>query len=140
MIGLFSLALVMVGLVAGIYLNVTARAATAGRKIQEMQTQILQLQRTNADLETQLALLTSVRSMEQRAVALGYRPVDPGQVLYLPVPGYAGRQEAVLASPPGPAVASAPDLPPEFTETLVDWLQDLILSQPVPGVGRGGAP
>ncbi|MFQ5616293.1 MAG: hypothetical protein ACE5GO_07520 [Anaerolineales bacterium] len=127
MTGLFLLSLVMIGLVAGIYLNVTARASTIGREIQEMQNGILILQRANSDLETQLAQLTSASTMERRARDLGFRPVNPGEALYLMVPGYTGRQAVVLAPPPGPAVSSSPGLPPEFTQTLFDWLKEFAL-------------
>jgi hypothetical protein len=127
MVGVFSLVLVMIGLVAGIYLNVTARAATIGREILEMQEDILMLERINADLETKLASLTSIESMELRAQELGFRPLVPGESHYLLVSGYRGRQVVNLAPPPGPVLSSIPDLPPEFTKTLYDWLREFTL-------------
>jgi hypothetical protein len=127
MVGVFLLVLVMVGLVAGIYLNITARAATIGREIQEMQEDILMLERINADLETKLASLTSIESMELRAQELGFRPLVPGESHYLLVSGYRGRQVVALAPPPGPVLSSIPDLPPEFTQTLFDWLKEFTL-------------
>jgi hypothetical protein len=127
MVGVFSLVLVMIGLVAGIYLNVTARAATIGREILEMQEDILMLERINADLETKLASLTSIESMELRAQELGFRPLVPGESHYLLVSGYRGRQVVKLAPPPGPVLSSIPDLPPEFTQTLYDWLREFTL-------------
>lgn len=127
MVGVFLLILVMIGLVAGIYLNITARAATIGREIQEMQEDMLMLERINADLETKLASLTSIDSMEQRAQELGFRPLVPGESQYLLVSGYRGRQVVVLAPPPGLVLSSTPDLPPEFTQTLFDWLKEFTL-------------
>jgi len=126
-IGLFLLVLVFTALVAGIYLNVTARAATIGRQIQEMQAEILVNRQLNADLETQLALLTSAEVMARRAEELGFRPAAAGEFFYVVVPGYSGRQPAVLAPPPGPEAASSPELPPEFTQSLIDWLRQLKL-------------
>ena len=50
-IGLFSLILVFGALVAGIYLNVSARAATAGRDIQSKQEEIEALDLEIEDLQ-----------------------------------------------------------------------------------------
>ena len=127
LIGVFSLVVVLVALIAGVYLNVTARAATIGREIQVMEEDILELQRDNADLENQLGLLTSIRTMERRAEDLGFQPINPAEVLYITVPGYAGRQAASLAPPPGPVMASDSSLPPEYTQTLFDWLKETAL-------------
>ena len=65
-VGLFLLLLVMIALVAGIYLNVTARAATIGRRIQEMQFEIQVNQRLNADL----AIIDKRRSAPNQAKAM----------------------------------------------------------------------
>jgi cell division protein FtsL len=127
-IGIFSLIVVLVALIAGVYLNVTARAATIGREIQDMEANILELQRDNADLENQLGLLTSIRTMERRAEDLGFQPINPAEVLYITVPGYAGRQAVSLAPPPGPVAASDSSLPPEYTQTLFDWLKETTLN------------
>ena len=136
LIGLFSLVLVMVALVAGIYLSVTARAATTGREIQEMQADILVIERINADLETQLAQLTSSRTMDRRARDLGFRPITPGEVLYLEISGFVGPQEAVLAPPPGPVAPTTFNLPPEFTQTLFGWLKEFTLQPTAPFAER----
>ncbi len=127
LIGLFSLGVVLVALVAGIYLNVTARAATIGREIQVLQSEVFAIQRANADFETQLALLTSARVMEDRARALGFQPIDSNEALYVMVSGYAGREETILAPPPGPISSGAAPLPPEFTQTLLDWVVDAMV-------------
>lgn len=126
-IGLFSLILVFAALIAGVYLNVTARAATVGRRILDMQVEIRENRQRNADLETQLALITSASFMEKRAEDLGYRPASSEEFLYVVVPGYVGRQPAVLAPPPGPVVASSHTLPAEFTQSLIDWIWEITL-------------
>lgn len=129
LIGVFSLVVVLVALIAGVYLNVTARAATIGREIQYMEVDILRLQQDNADLENQLGLLTSIRTMEQRAEALGFQPINPAEVVYVSVPGYAGRQAVALAPPPGPVTAFDDGLPPEYTQTLLDWVIESTFNQ-----------
>src|SRR5665647_1003448 len=76
MIGVILLILVSTAIVAGIYLNVTARAAAVGRQIQEMQVRVYgyhyltdsagesyvpieELEQRIANLNSQLAYLTS---------------------------------------------------------------------------------
>ena len=66
-IGLFLAILVVGALVAGVYLNVTARAATVGRQIQRHRNRIEELEQDIADKESKLASLTSSVVMERRA-------------------------------------------------------------------------
>ncbi len=123
-IGLFLLGLVAVSMVAGIYLNITVRATLAGREIQSLQKTLTDEQQTNSDDETQLAGLTSYETMQQRATAMGFQPVDPGNITYVVVPGYAP-QTAVDMSQPGTASQSQSQQPlilPEYTESLFDWI------------------
>jgi cell division protein FtsL len=122
-IGLFSLVLVIIALIASIYLNVSARAATVGRDIQDMQDQIVAEDREIEDLQSQLASILAAPNMESRAINLGFEFVDPEEVVYLAVPGYMERQPAVLAPYSERTVVSAPITPPEHTEPLFDWLK-----------------
>jgi hypothetical protein len=124
-IGLIALVVVAVGIIAGVYLNITARAAAIGREIQELQIQKLELERTNSDLQTELAVLLSVSSMEARALELGFTPVVIDQITYITVDGFSGRQEVVIAPPPGLAYLEAEPLPEAFTTTLFDWMGDM---------------
>src|SRR5689334_9606331 len=124
-IGVFLLAVVGIAMVAALYLDVTARTAVAGREIQEMRVQITTIQRENADLETQLADLTSTAVMEKRAENLGYRPVQPGELDYVSVPGFTQPEPAILlaADDTAPAVHN---LPAEYTQSLLEWFQDRV--------------
>jgi cell division protein FtsB len=130
-IGLFLLVLVLGSLVAGIYLNVTARAATVGRQIQQLNADIERIERINADLQTQLAQLTSEVEMEKRAREMGFRPVEPGEAVFVVVPGYQSQEPIVLAPSPQPSVALNSPLPPDFTESLWDWFRDQIYLSPL---------
>ncbi|MCI0519557.1 MAG: hypothetical protein L0Z70_04800 [Chloroflexi bacterium] len=121
-IGLFLLIVVFIALVAGIYLDVTARTATIGREIQGMQADMAELRLKNADLATRLAGLTSAAEMEKRARSMGFEPIVKDQSMYLVVPGYIARQEVRLAAAPGEVKTVAAALPAEYTESLVDWL------------------
>ncbi len=129
-IGLFLLGLVAVSMVAGIYLNITVRATLAGREIQLLQSKLIDDQQANADQETQLAGLTSVASMQQRAEAMGFQPADPGDITYVVVPGYTP-QNAVDMSQPGAASqgeSQQPVLLPDYTKSLFDWVTRTLAS------------
>jgi cell division protein FtsL len=122
-IGLFLLVLVFMALVAGVYLNVTARAAALGREIQEMQYEIEAARQENANLLARLAQMTSSREMERRAYELGFRPIEMEEAIFLPVPGYQARSLVVLAPAPAVFESYQSTLPPEYTESLFSWLE-----------------
>ncbi len=127
-IGVFAVGLVSIAMLAGLYLVVSVQAATLGREIQEIQADILDVQRENANLETQLARLTSASVMENRALELGYLPVTDNNREYLAVPGYIPRASVVLAPPPGLAVPAGTEFPAELNQTLFQWLTGLVRS------------
>ena len=118
-IGLFLLGFVAVAMVAAIYLNVTVRAALAGREIQMARAQIAIDKRTNADYETQLADLTSAESMQKRAEAAGFQPIDLTEITYVVVPGYMPASSVNMSVPQ--TVSTDPVLLPEYSESLFDW-------------------
>lgn len=124
-VGAFLLVVIGGAMIAALYLDVTARAAVAGREIQELRTDITTVQRENADLETQLADLTSTAAMQQRALALGYRPVQPGELDYVAVPGFAKPEPDILlaAEDTTPRVETQPA---EYTQSLLEWFDERI--------------
>ena len=137
-IGLFLLGLVAVSMVAGIYLNITVRATLAGREIQLLQSRFIDDRRTNSDLETQLAGLTSVGSMQQRAEAMGFQPAAPEEITYVIVSGYTPKT-AVDMSQLGTPSQSQPQMPtllPDYSESLFDWITRTLASS----VPAGGQP
>ncbi len=124
-IGAFLLAVIGLAMIAALYLDVTARAAMAGREIQQLRFEIAAAQRSNADLETELAALTSTSVMQRRALELGYRPVKPGELDYMAVPGFYDPKPAILqaAEDPAPPVYA---LPREYTQSLLEWFDERI--------------
>jgi cell division protein FtsL len=124
-IGAFLLVVIGAAMIAALYLDVTARAALTGREIQELRAQITTVQRENADLETQLADLTSTAVMQQRATELGYRPVQPGELDYVAVPGFVKPEPEILlaAEDVAPRVQT---LPAEYTQSLLEWFSEQI--------------
>ncbi len=126
-IGAFLLVVIGGAMIAALYLDVTARAAMAGREIQELRYEITTIQRENADLETQLADLTSTAVMRQRALELGYRPVQPGELDYVAVPGFFKPEPDILlaAEDTTPHVETQPA---EYTQSLLEWFDERIRS------------
>jgi cell division protein FtsL len=127
LLGLFLLFLVTVAVVAIFYLNVTARAVEAGRDIQVMQGQITVLEYENASLQSDLAYQYSYEVMMDRAERLGFEPGSVEEKDFLVVEGYTGPEIPRLASTGRPVMAvEATDLPPEFTESVIAWLQRVL--------------
>ncbi len=143
MIGTILLVLVSAAIVAGIYLNVTARAAAEGREIQEMQVRLYgyhyltgdasesnvpieELEQNIANLSSQLAYLTSYQVMQERIKDLDLKPVDADRIEYLQVPGYIERNTTSLAPPPEPMVVNASTIDPQFKESLFEWVADQV--------------
>jgi hypothetical protein len=129
MIVLFLLMVLFAALVAGIYLDVTARTSTTGREVQFMQREIENLRLVNADLDTHLAVLTSAGVMERRARDLGFEPTQRDQISYVLVPGYQSRQQPVLAPAPVAVRTVAAALPSIFTESLLDWVRHTVIPE-----------
>ena len=126
-VGAFLLVVIGISMVAALYLQVTAGAARAGREIQEMRIEITAIQRANADIETQLANLTSAAEMQRRAIELGYRPVKPGELDYVAVPGFVVPEPAILLAAEDVTEYSQP-LPSEYTQSLIEWLDARVKS------------
>jgi hypothetical protein len=126
-IGSFMLSVVVLAMVAALYLDVTAQAAISGREIQSLAFETSAVQQASADLQTQLASLTSASTMEKRALDLGYRPVEPDEVEYLVVSGYTHPEPDILAKLPQPGL-NAPTTPPQYTQSLLDWLDQKLQS------------
>jgi hypothetical protein len=126
-IGNSLLGVLVLAMVAALYLNVTSRTAIAGREIQDLTDAIAASQQMSSDLQTQLATLTSASSLEERARAMGFHPVEPEELEYLVVPGYAPPQPLDLSTTSLPQL-SALTIPPEYNQSLLDWLDERISS------------
>jgi hypothetical protein len=124
-IGNVLLGVVTLALISSLYLDVTAKTAIAGREIQDLNAAMLASQQMSADLQTEIAVLTSANVMAQRAFNLGYRPVEPGEMEYLVVPGYFESPPEILASASIPQLSSL-SFPPEYNQSLLDWIDEKI--------------
>lgn len=132
LIGIFMLGVIVVALVAGIYLNVTARAATIGRNIQGLRFEIKEQELEIADLESHLALITSNREMQARAEELGFQQVDSDEIFFIVVPGYSGRQPKQMTSPDVKALPQTRTLSSDYTQSLFDWLRERVFEPAAP--------
>jgi len=112
-------------------LQASLGAALLGREIQSLRAEASRLEHLNADLQVTLAAQTRLEVMQARALALGFHPADPQERQYLRIPGYLF---SVTPSPPANKPQLVASLPPEYTQSLWDWMQERFLSL------MGGAP
>jgi hypothetical protein len=129
--GAFLLGVLALAMISALYLDVTSQTAILGREIQTLQYDTSETERENADMQTRLATLLSTRTMETRALAMGFRPAEAGEIQYLVVPGYVRSTGVNLAVTRQPT--SAPSTPPEYTQSLLDWISDYLQS-PASGI------
>jgi hypothetical protein len=120
--GKVMLGLVGLVIVAGLYLNITALAASSGLRIKELNNLKEESNRKISDLNSQLAYLTSAQVMDARAAELGFELVSNTNALYIVLPGYIGRQPVQLAPAPSTNTLPRPIIKPAYTESLWDWL------------------
>jgi cell division protein FtsL len=121
-IGSILLLMVIAALVAGVYLSISAQSSAIGVEIQVLENDREDLQREIASLKNQIGVLTSAVEMEKRAKEMGFEKATSYNMEYLLVPGYPGRQTAMLAPFSGTEAASRQVSNPGFTTSLWDWL------------------
>jgi hypothetical protein len=126
MIGFVVAGVLALAVVAALYLDITARAATTGRMVQTLQTQRADTQQRIENLETELAFITSIEVMQKRATDMGFAPMPPGAITYLPVDLYQGVPSVQLAPRAGADFTGIISMPPEYTQSLFDWLGDML--------------
>jgi len=136
-VGAFLLGVIILAMICGLYLDVTSQAAIIGREIQALQSKAIEIQHQNADLQTRLAILLSTESMEARALALGFRPAEAGEIHYLVVPGYVRPSGVSLAV--SSTTVITPSTPPEYTQSLLEWISEY-LESPASGFAGGVLP
>lgn len=104
-----------------VMVSVTVRAAAAGLEVQSLEQQQDDYKRQIAALRTQYAVLTSAERMEERALSMGFQPVNPEDITYIVIPGYQGRTSNLQTSPPGAAIQQ-PLVKPAYTQSLWEWM------------------
>ena len=124
-VGFFVFVTIFTAVVAVVYLSISGRASAYGLDIQQFKYLIGQKEILIADLEAELASMTTIDKLMERAEAMDYVRVQPGQVHYIVVPGYSGRPPVSLA-PPAQLPAQS-QVPPEYEQSLLDWLGGFLL-------------
>lgn len=120
--------------VVGMFLlNVTSRASTIGREIQEVQVTISALEIENAAKQSDLAYLTSYEVMLKRAERLGYELSSIETIDYIVDENYTGRESPKLAEGSRPMFTTIMnEIPEEYTESIFTWLGRKIFERPLP--------
>ena len=131
-VGLFLLVLIVIAMVAGIYLRISAETSAIGRSIQVMYSDMEGVRRNIEDLETQLAYLDSNATMTQRAEELGFHVVTPDDILYISIPGYVRLDQATLAEPSEQNLPRVKVIAEEYTQSLFDWLRERVFEPAAP--------
>lgn len=125
-IGLFSAFVIVFAVVAGAYLWVTSEASTYGRQVQEMQATAQVVEDNIEDLTAYLGELTTTERMQELASEKGYKPLTTGSLEYMVVSGYPEEEPLIIApQDPGLPVSAKAQLPPEFTQSLFEWLRGI---------------
>lgn len=127
-LGLILLILLFVVLSASIYLNLNARIAAYGREILMMQENIEQMELHNSDLVTQMGILNSPTKLEARAIEMGFKSLDSDELLYIVTPGYSNETYVAQTLRLEPVERITLTLPPNFSESLIDWMRKRIVT------------
>jgi hypothetical protein len=121
-IATFLLGVIVIALVAGLYLSISAQALSIGLEIQRNNREKMVIDQDIANLRNQLGDLTAGPTMLERAKTLGFVTINPAEIEYIVVPGYAGRQTASLAPQTVPDQYVQPMINPEYTQSLSDMM------------------
>lgn len=137
-LGLILLGLALFGLTAGLYLNITASSYAAGVDVQTYEERRDELQRSIADMQTQIASNVVSENIEKRARDLHFEVPNQDSLVYLVVPGFSGRQLEIKTSPAAQDVKHSL-IKPAFTQSLWEFLMQGVLSLGN-GIRQGGIP
>jgi hypothetical protein len=118
----WSVILMAVFVLGGLYLAVASRAAAAGRDLQTLEARKAAILLENDQLRSELAHLQSVDRLARRALELGYLPAQTAQIEYLRVDSYPYH---MVTSPP-PRAAELPQPPANSLAQLGSWLASVL--------------
>jgi cell division protein FtsL len=120
-IGSVFMAIVIAAVMLILYLVVSARVVSIGRQLQQAKDQIDQLVYQSVNYSNQIAHLSRFEVMEKKAEDLGFRAPYPGEVFYVPVPGYHSSPETQveIQQDTRPAVINVNLL--EYHQSLIGW-------------------
>ena len=105
--------------VAALYLSQVVSFATTNREIEELIQDRDRLERLNEQYLSEIANLTTVPRLLERAESLGFRAATTQQIQYLGVEGYQPQQPNL---PSQPEIFQI-EIEPDYDETFGGWLQ-----------------
>lgn len=112
--------------IGGMYLAVSAEAASAGRRVLDLEREREDLLESNTELRTQLMARADPERMMALASELGFRAAGPNDVEYLTVEGFKPAPPFVAPKPPAGGEIGETTLSPAYTETLGDWFSRVL--------------
>lgn len=124
---LASLSFFVALIIGGLYLAQAATSSTTGRQLAERISERTQLEQTNEQLRSEIALYQSVPRLRGRALELGFVEARRDHIEYIVVPGYNPSPQQVAAPTPVMALEV-----PAYDETFLGWLEqqwDAFISQ-----------
>ena len=108
-----------IALILGVlYLSQVASDAATNRRLTDLLAERDELERLNEQLRADIAELTSVPRLYDRAISLGFSTVEGREIEYLVVKGYVPEQVDTVA----PIVPGDVEDQIDYTETFTDWL------------------
>lgn len=117
----WSLLIATVVLLGVVYMGQASQAAITGQRINDKQEKLDRILRENAQLEADIAALTTPGRVEARARALGLQPANSDQIKYLAVKDYP-------AEPVNPPLANREQRGPQSSGgfNLAVWWTDVL--------------
>ena len=113
-----------------VYLSISERMTDINMQIQALQEERAEYSRSIADLTTDEGILTSFKTMEERASRAGFTDIDfddEDQYAYVIIDGYTGtgiNTESQVQETSLTEVVSL--IKPEYTQSLQEWLYNRI--------------
>ena len=113
-----------------VYLSISERMTDINMQIQALQEERAEYSRNIAALTTDEGILTSYKTMQERAVRAGFTEIDfddEDQYTYVIIDGYTGtgiNTEAHVQETSMTEIVSL--IKPEYTQSLQDWLYNRI--------------
>lgn len=103
-------------------LNITTKSAHAGVQVRILEAEREKLERTITGSRTLLAQMTSSKTMQERAKALGYQAATIENLKYVYVAEYVGKEGKEVVIPKSRNNPTKNILKPIYTRSMWDWL------------------
>jgi hypothetical protein len=121
-IGGVFLTIVITSVMLILYLVVSAREVSMGRQLQQAKDEIDLLVYQGVNYRNLIAQESRFDVMEEKAKELGFRAPYPGEVFYVPVPGYKQGPETYVEIRQDTQTAVINVNLLEYHQSLIDWM------------------